>query len=431
MAQTERKAAVELLLRVAQHGAYRSQASGSAAPETVALASTVTRWRRYLRFLVAQFSHRPEQTLDPVLEQVLLLGTCELVIMNRPAFAAIDESVALAKELVSPKSAGFVNGVLRNVVRAKDALPEPATGDEVRDLAIRWSHPTWLVRRYVARMGTEHTIRLLQANNGAPTHYVRVNTQRCSVEETRQRFDGIGVQTEVAPWMDNYLRVSRIAPLVRSGVLRRGDCAVHDLSAGLVVHLLDPKPGEFVLDTSAAPGGKATAIAARMQDSGIVQAWDRHPRRLELVRQAAAAQGLSSLRSDVQDVREADRIQADRVLVDAPCTGTGVLAKRADARWTRKARDLAQLISLQDELLDAAAAQVKPGGILVYSTCSIEPEENEERVSAFLARTDGFRLVPANRFLPSAVTTPQGHLQTLPHHHNMDGAFAAHLIFQP
>ena len=209
--------------------------------------------------------------------------------------------------------------------------------------------------------------------------------------------------------------------------MSRGICSVHDESAGLVVALLDPKPGEIILDTCAAPGGKALAAACRMQGSGQLHAWDIHPNRLLKVDESAHVQGLENIHTRVVDLLDPPEMHADRVLLDVPCTGTGVMNKRADLRWRRSETDLRDLIKLQQSLLDAAAPRVRPGGLLVYSTCSIEPEENELQVDSFSERHPNFTLEHAEDLLPAKVVTPMGYMATLPHRHGTDGAFAARL----
>jgi 16S rRNA (cytosine967-C5)-methyltransferase len=208
--------------------------------------------------------------------------------------------------------------------------------------------------------------------------------------------------------------------------------AVQDEAAALVVQVLDPQPGESVLDCAAAPGGKALHAAERMNNAGRLVALDAHAGKLALVERAARAHGVTIIETVAADLRKAAGRPAlagafDRVLLDAPCSGTGVLGRRADLRWNRSETDIAELAALQDELLDAAAATVRPGGLLVYSTCSIEDEENAARVAAFLARRPEFAREDVDGLVPPAMRTPDGDYQALPHVHGTDGAYAARL----
>ncbi len=423
--RSDRAEAVRLLLRIEHHGAFRALVSQEASPWTVAMVSTITRWRRYLQFLLSEYCRLPARDLEPALRQILLLGIGELVILHTAPHAAVYENVSLVRSMVRSQATGLANGILRSVARSLEALPEPDTGDLMRDLAVRWSHPTWLVRRYIARFGLSDARHLLQYNNAAPPHYVRVARQ--SREEIIALLDEAGVAYTPSRYLKDYLRVEQLGPIIRAGWAQDGTCAVHDESAGLVVDLLDPQPGETVLDACAAPGGKAFGIAARMCGEGRLMAWDVHEGRLGRLRAAAEAQSIQVISAEVHNLIDAPEVDADRVLLDVPCTGTGVLAKRADLRWRRTPRDLAEILSVQDGLLNAAARRVRVGGTLVYSTCSIEPEENEERIAAFLKRDPGFKLVPAFGRLPEDLVTAAGHMATLPHVHGMDGAFAARL----
>ena len=392
----------------------------------------VTRWRRWLDFLINTYYRGAPEKLEARLRQVLRLGLYELLFLRTPPHAAIHEAVELAKQLVRPQAGGLVNGVLRTIQRQRGQLPEPDTGKPERDLAIRHSHPTWMVRRWLERYGPDATEDLLIWNNTRPIYGLRINTQRITVEAFRERLREAGIPHDPSPDLDDFVRMRHLQPLLHTGLLEEGWCAVQDESAGLVVRLLDPQPGDHVLDLCAAPGGKALYAAIRMHDTGRVQAVDVNPQRLGLVRQAAETHRLQAVEAtEAVDARDlADRTpppQAYRVLLDAPCTGLGVLAKRADLRWNRDVADLKELTALQAELLDAAARLVQPGGLLVYSTCTIEPEENGDQVEAFLARHPAFELESAAPYVPEVMVTPEGYYATLPHRDGIDGAFGARL----
>ncbi|MCY4674755.1 MAG: 16S rRNA (cytosine(967)-C(5))-methyltransferase RsmB [Bacteroidetes bacterium] len=421
----DRRTAVEQLLRITRDGAYRGLVDRGTGPRVVALVSTVTRWRRYLSFLLHHFLRKKSQSLPPKLEQLLLLGIAEIILLHAPPYAVVNEIVNLARSM--RLHTGLTNGVLRSVVRAQEMLPEPDTGNPIRDLAIRWSHPTWLTRRYVQRFGRNETLRLLQCNNQTPTYSIRVNRTHTDVQQLLNELNTQGIVLRASHFLENYFHVDSLGPLIRQGYMDRGQCAVHDESAGLVVELLNPKPDEIILDACAAPGGKATAIAYRMRGTGKLNAWDIHATRLQKLRDSARAQGLENIHTLETSLLNGPDMQADRVLLDVPCSGTGVMSKRADLRWRRSKDDLVKLTELQSHLLDAAADRVRPGGLLVYSTCSIEPEENDVQVNAFLERRTNFVLEHAGDTFSPTIVTSAGYMVTLQHQHNMDGAFAARL----
>ena len=426
------------LLRIEDAGAYAGLVDGSdldgdprEARQASEYVAGITRQRRWLDFLIAHFYRGDAATLEPTLRQILRIGLYDLLFLRTPPHAAVSEAVELAKRHVRAGAGGLVNGVLRAVLRQVETLPEPDTGDAARDLAIRLSHPTWIARRWVKRYGEADARKLLEIDNARPTYALRVNTLRVSLKVLGERLDALGVVWRPSAYLDDVVVVDQLQPVLRGGLLDEGLCAVQDEAAALVVHTLDPQPGETILDVAAAPGGKALYAAIRMGDRGRVLAYDIHPNRAELVRASAATHGLTRVEVEVADLRElgaqADPPTGDRVLLDAPCSGLGVLAKRADLRWRRTAGEIGELVELQDDLLDAAARLVRPGGLLVYSTCTTEPEENAERVDAFLARRTDFERERVDGLVPDAFVTDAGDFAALPHVHGTDGAFAARL----
>lgn len=389
----------------------------------------VTRHRRMLDFLIDHFYNGSPSRLDKLVRQGLRLGLYDLLVRETPPHAAVHEAVEVIRKLHHKGAAGLVNAILRSAQRAReaDALPEP-TGDEAERLAITHSHPTWLVRRWLDRYGTDETVKVLENNNQAPRFGVRANLLRAPVEKLVGGLRDLQLDPEPSRYIGSMVTVSRLQPVIRSGMLQRGLCSVQDEAAALVVHVLDPQPGERILDGAAAPGGKAVYAAERMQNQGRLHAVDVHPRKARLITRAAQRRGLTIIEVETADLRRiAPPSSFNRVLLDAPCTGTGVLSKRADLRWNQSLEKLDNLVRLQDDLLDTAAHHVQPGGLLVYSTCSLEPEENEHRVDAFLARHSAFVREDVGDRVPASMRTPAGDYQALPHRDATDGAYAARL----
>jgi len=429
-----RAVAFDRLVRIEEEGTFigigRSglDSGGRRQRQTLEYVAGITRWRRRLDFIIAHYYKGPYEDMELGLKVALRIGLYDLLFLDTPPYAAVNEAVELASRRIRRGAGGLVNGVLRSVQRNRDDLPRPHSEDEADDLGVLHSHPTWMVRRWIERYGSEGAEALLRWNNARPVYGVRINTLKIDETAFLHRLDDLAADWTPSSYLAHFLRMGSVQPLLEHGLLQDGSCAVQDESAGLIVHLLDPQPGERMIDLCAAPGGKALYSAQRMRGEGSIAAVDVHRGRLRLVERAARAQGVRIVRAVHADARQLDgtwRAAADRVLIDAPCSGLGVLSKRADLRWRRKPEDLADLSALQDELLDAAAGLVRKGGMVVYGTCTIEPEENEERVEAFLARQASFRLVDAGERLPSRLVTRKGCYAAFPPRDAIDGAFAA------
>ncbi len=400
------------------------------------LVSGVTRWRRRLDFILSEFYNGDFEDMETRLQVILRLGLYEILYQDTPPHAVVDQYVELAKQTIREGAAGLANGILRTVLRKKNEMPKPRTGDRADDLAVRHSHPTWMVSRWLDRYGEIDTQALLSWNNQRPLFGLRVNTNRTMVEDVTAWLDENEVHWTESPYLDDVVRVRRLQSVIHGPLLDDGHVAVQDESAGLIVRCLNPQPGEKVFDVCAAPGGKAIYAAQRMTagggDPGKLYAFDIHEGRLGLVREAAETHGMGdNIWTFAADARELDSREdlplADRVLLDAPCSGLGVLAKRADLRWQRDESDMEALTQLQAELLDAAAPLVRPGGLLVYSTCTIEPEENAAQVETFLQSHPEFEREPVDDVMSGDLVNNDGDFASIPHRDAVDGAYAARL----
>ncbi|MEW5309869.1 MAG: hypothetical protein WDW38_001717 [Sanguina aurantia] len=371
------------------------------------LVASVTRLKRRLDYIISELTQKSPNGLEPGMREVLRIAIYELVEKGM-APHALGEHVEIAKAVVRESAGGFANGVLRNAARMIEAgtLPDPqrdmASGtarDLVRKLAVVHSHPTWMVTRWMARFGPEAAADLMAYNNQLPIYGVRANLSKgVNASKLCEQLRAESVVCEPSQALSNeFVRVKAgMQALLGKGFVANGSCHIQDESAGLVVALLDPQPGDTVLDCCAAPGGKTMFAAARMRGKGFITAMDVSARRLNALRSSADAAGVGRMVTTVAaDLRQyardmpSDAPGFDKVLLDAPCSGTGVLAKRSDLRWRRRAEDIPMLSALQDELLDSAAVLVRPNGILMYSTCSIEQDEGPERIAAFLQRWEG------------------------------------------
>ncbi|KAI3695203.1 hypothetical protein L1987_78194 [Smallanthus sonchifolius] len=401
------------------------------------------RWRKYLDYLILSLCHDPNtfSRMEPLLLQILRIGFYEIVKLEVPSYAVVDENVQLAKISLRPGAGNMVNGILRKLVLLKEtnSLPSPQVeGDDraqARALATLHSHPVWMVRRWIKYLGREEAIKLMIWNNSDPSFSLRANRGKgFTRSKLVSRLETLKVPYELSPHLDDFIRISTgMQSVIQDGLLKQGLCSVQDESAGLVVSVVDPQPGETILDCCAAPGGKTLFMGACLNGQGMVTAIDINKGRLRILKETAKLQQLdnviTTVHTDLRTFPEVNCVTYDKVLLDAPCSGLGVLSKRADLRWNRKSEDMEELKSLQDELLDAASMLVKPGGVLVYSTCSIDPEENEERVAAFLLRHQEYSIDSAERYTSHEFLTEEGcYYFCSPVKNSLDGAFAARLI---
>lgn len=363
------------------------------------------------------------EALQPDVLDVLRLGCYQLLEMGSvPTYAAISQSVDLVRLAGAPRAAGLVNGVLRAVDRERSAAAPPGAAEDPVEGLVQWgSHPRWLVERWLARYGVEEAGRLVAANNERPQLYIR--PLGVEHQEAVQRLAAIGVEAEAVSFAPHSLRIVSAGEV--GDILRALPAVVQDPAAALVVDFAAVPPGSTVLDLCAAPGGKTVGLA---EAAGFVAAADVSRGRIGRVRQNVERVGVADRVSlVVADARQAPFRPVEAVLLDAPCTGTGTFRRHPDGRWRIGPRELAQLVVLQRELFDAAAEQVSPGGVLVYATCSLEPEENEEQVEAFLQRRADFVRETVAGSVDPALLSPRGELVVLPQRQSVDGSFAVRL----
>ena len=379
--ETSRQVALAVLLRI-EDGAFahillpQALRSSGMSPRDRALATDLVygtvRMQRALDFLLARVSDRSLASLDPPVRAALRLGAYQLLV-GVPPHAAVGETVGLVDE----RARGFANGVLRALARTGPpfALPD---GDDVASIALRTSHPDWIVQVLVDAFGTADAVATLELDNEAPPVTVRVNPMRTTTEVLTADLEAAGIEVVPGTLVPGALLLRHTGDLAAVPAIADGRATPQDQASQAIVAVLDPQPGDRVLDIAAAPGGKATAAAERMDGDGLVVAADLHPGRVRTVRRAAERVGvqdmLATLISDGRHppVREAS---FDRVLLDAPCSGLGVLRRRPDARWRVQPDDVRDLAALQRLLIVAAASAVKPGGQLVYAVCTLSNDE--------------------------------------------------------
>lgn len=441
-----RDIALEVLLRVDEFKSYsnlelkavldRANLSAADAGLVTELVYGTIQRRSTLDYVLAQFIKGKGglAKLQPWVLQLLRMSLYQIRFLDRvPDRAAVHEAVEIAKRRGHQGISSLVNGVLRNVLRQPECWNVLPKGSLAARLAVELSHPEWLVARWLKQYGEETTRAICESNNQAPHASIRVNRLKMTrdelIHELVQHFP------DAQP-----SKVSNSGIVLDGGYVagtswfREGDCTIQDESSMLVAPALQPQPGQRVLDACAAPGGKTTHIAELMGNKGEIVACDVHAHKQELIRQNARRLGIEIITPVVADAAALtveEHGTFDRILLDAPCSGFGVIRRKPDLKWQKTANDVKQIAELQFELLDRVSRLLKPGGLLVYSTCTIEPQENQQIVEKFVATHPDFELDSSLADdLPEAVSAladQAGFIQILPHQFQSDGFFISRL----
>ncbi|OYD06414.1 16S rRNA (cytosine(967)-C(5))-methyltransferase RsmB [Paludifilum halophilum] len=395
--------------------------------------------RNTLDWILNSLLKQDLSTLDVWVAQLLRLSVYQMRYLDKiPSRAAVHEAVDIAKQRGHKGVAGLVNGVLRSYLRRKEEWRLPDPPKTVREWALAYSHPKWMVRRFQAVYGEEEARRILEADNRPPEISLRTQPLKNGRKALMDDLQGEYPEAQIRPSL-----LSEQGIVFRGGgnpaaspLYREGRFTIQDESSMLVSELVAPRPGQRGADLCAAPGGKSTHLAEQMRDQGDLFAYDFHPHKVRLIEENAERLGLSSIEAEAEDARrlpEKSGKSFDFVLLDAPCSGLGVIRRKPDIKWRKEPREIDELVRLQKELLEAAAELIVAGGVLVYSTCTMEPRENEEQIRDFLRTHPDFSIDPSfeNR-LPEAVRQKgwlrKNGVQILPHHFGSDGFFITRLI---
>ncbi|MBE6995625.1 MAG: 16S rRNA (cytosine(967)-C(5))-methyltransferase RsmB [Ruminococcaceae bacterium] len=374
-------------------------------------------------YLAAYCSQKPDHLQPPLLE-ILRMGAYQILFLDKiPDSAAVNTSVELAKLHRRGQAAGLVNAVLRKISQNKDALPAIPEHNELQYLSIRYSHPKWLVKRLLALLGREEAEAFLASDNTVTPITIQVNPLKTNTAALTAALTDAGVSVSPHSWVPDCLELSETGDLTKLSAFREGAFIVQDPAARLVSLVAGVQPGQRVLDVCAAPGGKSFSSAFAMGDQGEIVACDLHENKLIRVRESAARLDVHCVHTAAADgrvFRPEWEGAFDTVIVDAPCSGLGIIRKKPDTRY-KKADDLFTLPVVQSAILENAARYVRPGGVLVYSTCTILPEENEQVVQTFLSGHPDFALSPFS--LPLPVEETDGSLTLWPQRHNTDGFY--------
>jgi len=442
---TAREAALTALVRIERDGSYLNLVlpplTKNFPDQERALASRLAagalQHLNTIDWALTLYLKSPLNRLTPHIRNLLRLSAYQLLYLDRvPAYAAVDEAVDLARRYGHRGVSSLANAVLRRLAAQKNDLPWPdIRANPSEALSLRFSHPLWMVRRWINRYGLKEAEDLCRANNEPADVTLRPNLLRVGTEQLKENLCSSGVEASYSSHVPGMIRVKPRQPLVELDSFRQGLFTIQGESSALVAPMLRPEPGQKALDLCSAPGGKTTHLAELMLDRGTILALDLHPHRLRLVDQAAIRLGLSSIHTMVADAREigrnADLALQDRILVDAPCSGLGVIRRLPEIKWRRVENQLPQMRKLQLELLEAAAELLSSGGLLLFSVCSNEFEETESVVKVFTAKHPEMAICSGSDGLPeifAEAVASNGTTSLLPHRHGIDGFFIARWI---
>lgn len=443
---TAREVALQVLTQVDEEGAYSNlqlngalQRSGLTGPDaglaTELVYGTISRLST-IDYFLEQFVAKGLAKLQPWVRNLLRLSFYQLHYLDRiPPHAAVNEAVNIAKKKGHQGISGMVNGVLRNVLRRKDNLKLPDHLPPLQRIALEHAYPEWMVGRWIKEYGEKEAEAICLANNEPPSVSVRVNRTKITRDELMRLMEDEGLNVQASALSEDGIIVRSGGNMALTEWYRDGLLSIQDESSMLVAAAVDPKPGMKVLDCCAAPGGKSSHIAEKLRGEGEVIANDVHPHKAKLIEDQASRLELDTIRTTTSDALElAEQYPPesfDRILLDAPCSGLGVIRRKPDLKWAKTPEDINGISELQQRLLDGVAGLLKPGGILVYSTCTIEKRENTQVVEAFLSRHPEFAEADQLQDLEHLNTalSRKGHgMQILPQDYHSDGFYIARLV---
>lgn len=396
----------------------------------------VIRWRGKLDWAIRHFSKIPFEKIEPGILNILRLGLYQILYLSRTPFsAAVNESVELAKRVRGRGGAGFVNAVLRSSIRKKDEMLYPERDrDPALHVSVVQSHPLWLVQRWVKELGVEETDRICKHNNQITPLTLRTNTLKINRGDLLDKLREKELIPSVSDFSEEGILLRDPPPTSELPFLREGLYILQDEASQLITAVMGPKPGERILDACAAPGGKATHMAQTMENRGEIYALDVSKEKLDLIEEMSQRLGIKIVKTIKGNAAASLPILGgllfDRVLADVPCSGFGTLRKNPDLKWKRGEEDIRRMGELQLSILGNVSSYVREGGVLVYSTCTVFSEENEEVAEKFLKEHPEFQLEPMEKVLPEKLLpfVQKGFFKTFPPENRTDGFFAARWV---
>lgn len=386
----------------------------------------------YIDYIISKASKIKLKKIHYNILEILRIGIYQIVFMDRiPDSAAVNESVKLAKKYGHRGTIGYVNGMLRSIIRDKDRFLNIDVKDKIDYISIKYSHPKFMVERWAKEYGIGFTEDLCKKNNEVPSLNIRVNTLKISREDLRERLSQKGIKTKYGRYAYDCLIVENPQGIVDTHEFKEGLFTIQDESSMLVSQVMNPRDGSLVLDVCAAPGGKSTHMGQIMENKGMIISRDIFQHKIQLIEDNARRLGVDIIKAEIFDAlnRDIDLIdKLDYCLLDAPCSGLGLIRRKPEIKWNRVEEDIKSLSDLQYRIIDNIKDYVKIGGILVYSTCTVEKEENILLIDRFIEENPGFKLIGIeDRFQnrDGLDTLEHGYIQLFPNIHDTDGFFIA------
>lgn len=391
--------------------------------------------RLYLDHVITKASKIRLKKLHPHILDIVRMGLYQIIFMDRiPDSAAVNESVKLAKKYGHRGSVGYVNGILRAIIRDKDRFTHIDKEDMVSYISIKYSHPEWMVKRWIGEFGLDFTESLCKANNERPLLNIRVNSLKISRQDLKARLEEKGMTLKEGQYARDCLIIQEGQNITGLQEFKEGLFTIQDESSMLVGQIMDPREGSTLLDVCSAPGGKATHMAQIMGNKGLVISRDIYQHKLSLIRENSKRLGIDILKVENHDALERDEElvgKVDYLLIDAPCSGLGLIRRKPEIKWQRREEDIAALSRLQYDIISNVKDYIRLGGNLVYSTCTIEKDENINLIKRFLEENPNFKLVSLENSLDhkdKLANLKDGYLELYPHIHGTDGFFIAKMI---
>lgn len=384
----------------------------------------------YIDYMIDKLSKVKTNKMEIYVKTLLRMGVYQIMLLNSISdYAAVNETVNLAKKKNS-KVSGFINGILRNVIRQKEEIGKVKTKDDIEYLAIKYSYDKWMIKNWIAHFGKEFTEELVEANNERPNIYLRTNTLKITRGELIEKLAEQNIKAEKVNVVEEAIKVEHLKDIENNKLYKEGLFTVQDISSMLVGKVMNPKENSLILDVCSAPGGKTTHMATLMNNTGQVVSRDIYDHKLKLIKASANRLGLTNIDAQEFDGMKLDResiAKFDYVLADVPCSGLGIIRRKPEIKYKEK-EEFRELPPIQKKILENAAKYVKVGGTLIYSTCTIQDNENINVVNEFLQKYKNFELAPIKEVNVDLNNQEKGYMKIYPNVHDMDGFFISKLI---